>query len=74
MIIISQDKNKIINFNRITEIIRDRREILITDDIFVDAGESIAKYKSEERAKEVLDELLMMYENLKTPIYRMPKE
>ena len=58
MIIINQDKKKIINFERITEIIASGTKILVRDDIFLPEGEEIAKYETEERAKEVLQEII----------------
>lgn len=66
MIIVSQDKNKIINFERITEIIASRTKILVRDDIFLPEGEEIAKYETEERAKEILQEIIGKY---KTTLY-----
>lgn len=57
MIIISQNKKKIINFERITEITVSGTSILVGDDIFVPKGEEVAKYETEERAKEVLKEI-----------------
>lgn len=58
MIIISQNKKKIINFERITEITVSGTSILVGDDIFVSKGEEVAKYETEERAKEVLQEII----------------
>lgn len=83
MIIVSQDKNKIINFERITEIIASGTKILVRDDIFLPEGEEIAKYETEERAKEVLQEIITRHgnwENMKmgqpsgicSPVYEMP--
>ena len=66
MIIVSQDKKKIINFERITEIIASGTKILVRDDIFLPEGEEIAKYETEERAKEVLQEIVSKY---KTTLY-----
>lgn len=63
MIIVSQDKKKIINFERITEIVASGTKILVRDDIFLPEGEEIAKYETEERAKEVLQEITRQYEN-----------
>ena len=90
MIIVSQDKKKIINFERITEITASRTGILVGDDVFIPKAEEVGKYESEERAKEVLQELWEFYEISKryecssnngitiflTPkfTYQMPKE
>lgn len=57
MIIVSQDKDKIINFERITEITARGTKILVRDDIVLPEGEEIATYETEERAKEVLQEI-----------------
>lgn len=61
MIIVNQERTKIINFERITEITVIGEKILIGDDIFIPKGEEIAKYKTEERAKEILQEIIDMY-------------
>ena len=61
MIIVSQEKNKIINFERITEITAVGKEIIVGDNIFEARGEIIAKYKTEERAKEVLQQIACRY-------------
>lgn len=81
MIIVSQDKNKIINFERITEIIASGTKILVRDDIFLPEGEEIAKYETEERAKEVLQEIVDMHKfnrceavGQKNAVYRMPED
>lgn len=66
MIIVSQDKKKIINFEKITEIIASGTGILVGDDIFIPKGEEIAKYKTEERAKEVLQEIIDKYKEYTT--------
>lgn len=57
MIIVNQERTKIINFERITEITASGKKILVGDDIFIPKGEEIATYKTEERAKEVLQEI-----------------
>ena len=58
MIIVSQDKRSIYNFNNVKSIDIVRNEIYITDDILADSGACIAKYTTEERAKEVLQEVI----------------
>lgn len=62
MIIVSQDKKKIINFERITEITVSGTGILVGDNVFIPKGEEVGKYKTEERAKEVLKEIWKFYE------------
>ena len=61
MIIVSQDKKKIINFERITEITVSGTGILVGDDVFIPKAEEVGKYESEERAKEVLQEIVSKY-------------
>lgn len=58
MIIVSQDKKRIINFERITEITVSGTGILVGDDVFIPKAEEVGKYESEERAKEVLQEIV----------------
>ena len=80
MIIMSQDKEKVINFERITEIMVVGKEIIIMDNIYKEHGESIGTYSTEERAKEVLMEMCFCYKDANTfryvanKMYRMPKE
>lgn len=88
MIIVSQDKKSIYNFENIKSIDIVKNEIYLTDDILADIGTRIGEYKTEERAKEVLEEII---ENIQCKsfiemntdgvtsevtggIYRMPKE
>ena len=84
MIIVSQNKNSIYNFENVKSIDIVGNEIFITDDILADRGTLIAEYKTEERAKEVLNEIIKRYagwENLKAgqpdgiclPVYEMPE-
>ena len=65
MIIVSQDKDKIVNFDNLTQIYitRDEEETATfiryetVDSLYDDLGE----YKTEERAKEVLQEIVKKY-------------
>ena len=65
MIIVSQDKDKIVNFDNLTQIYitRDEEETATfiryetVDSLYDDLGE----YKTEERAKEVLQEIVENY-------------
>lgn len=66
MIIVNQERTKIINFEKITEITAAGTKILVGDDIFIPKGEEIAKYETKERAKEVLQEIINKY---KTTLY-----
>ena len=69
MIIVSQDKEKIVNFDNLTQvyITQDEEETAYfiryetVDSLYDDLGE----YKTEERAKEVLQEILKYYDSLK---------
>ena len=89
MIIVSQDKEKIVNFDNLTQvyITQDEEETAYfirfetIDSLYDDLGE----YKTEERAKEVLQEIITRcgnWENLKAgqptglclPIYEMPED
>lgn len=63
MIIVSQDKEKIINFDNVTEIVVSKNEICITDDIYKEFGETIGTYTTEERAKDVLQEIIEIFTN-----------
>ena len=90
MIIVSQDKETIVNFDNVTEIAQEDGEIGITNDILNDDFQVIAEYKTEERAKEVLQEIIEFYEiskryecssnngitifTQKTFVYEMPGE
>ena len=63
MIIISQDKTEIINFNNIESIwICSDEEGIFTIEATADTNTSLGKYKTEERAKEVLQEIIRKYE------------
>ena len=88
MIIVSQDKKSIYNFDNAKSIDILENEIYITDNILADEGTLIGVYETEERADEVLEEII---ENIQHKsfvemdtngitsevtggIYRMPKE
>ena len=58
MIIVSQDKKSIYNFDNIKSIDIVKNEIYITDDILINEGARIGEYDTEERAKEVLQEII----------------
>lgn len=91
MIIVSQDKDKIVNFDNLTQIYitRDEEETATfiryetVDSLYDDLGE----YKAEERAKEVLQEIIKSYRDYRTAecdgytnvleetaVFEMPKE
>lgn len=58
MIIVNQDRTSIYNFNNIKSIDVIEDTINVTDNILSNSGMEIAKYKTEERAKEVLEEII----------------
>lgn len=79
MIIVNQDRNEIINFERITEIVASRNTISIADNIYEETGEIIGEYATEERAKEVLQEIVNRYkfnrcEAVENAVYEMPEK
>jgi len=84
MIIVSQDKKRIINFKNITDIniefIHSDYELRVS---FIGECESfnIGNYEEEERAKEVLAEIINMYKfnrceavGQKNTVYKMPED
>ena len=84
MIILSQEKEVIINFNNIEMIGINpdcKNEIFCT---FNDGAEEMGTYKTEERAKEVLQEIVNKYKQwnkdannavtIMPKVYEMPKE
>lgn len=85
MIIVSQEKYGIINFDNVITIrlsidIETEKRTIIYIDTVGDEHFSIAKYKTEERAKEVLQEIIDIYKfnrceavGQKNAIYRMPE-
>lgn len=78
MIIESQDKTKIVNFDNLTQIYitQDEEETAFfiryetVDSLYDDLGE----YKTEERAKEVLQKIVKEYRAYRTAVFEMPKE
>lgn len=89
MIIVSQNENKIVNFDNLAQvyITQDEEETAYfircetIDSLYDDLG----KYSTEKRAKEVLQEIITRYgnwENMKVgqpsgiclPVYEMPEE
>ena len=90
MIIVSQDKNVIINFDNITTIgsgtdYGTKKKIIICVNTLGGEHFSIGQYDTEERAKEVLQEIVNRYknwENMKVrqpsgvclPVYEMPED
>lgn len=61
MIIVSQDKDAIINFNNIANLVAIENNIVSICNIEETTGITIAEYKTQERAKEVLQEIVKTY-------------
>lgn len=68
MIIMSQDRKSIYNFEKISEIVVSGTEICISDNLRQEEGLVIATYETEERAKEVLITIMEWYNNSKIDI------
>lgn len=85
MIIVSQDRDLIINFDNVTVIGIAQNNSKEIDSITVDKEEQyLGEYKTEERAKEVLQEIVTRYKNWANmkvgqpsgvclPVYEMPE-
>lgn len=85
MIIVSQDRTKLINFDRVEILGQDEDNRKRIGCGFNNGTMYLGEYKTEERVKEVLAEIITRYknwENLKVgqpsglclPVYGMPKE
>lgn len=89
MIIVSQDKEKIVNFDNLTQvyITQDEEETayFIRYETVDSLYDNLGKYETEERAKEVLQEIITRYENWEnmkmgqpsgicSPVYEMPED
>lgn len=84
MIIVSQDKDKAINLNKVLNIYTNRETINVKYP-YEEGWVNLARYKTIERAKEVFEEIMTRHanwENMKMgqpngicePVYYMPKE
>lgn len=89
MIIVSQDKEKIVNFDNLTQlyITQDKEETayFIRFETVYSLYDDLGEYETEERAKEVLQEITTRHgnwENMKVgqpsgiclPVYEMPED
>lgn len=88
MIIVSQDKTEIVNFNNIESVwISKEEEGIFSIEATADTNASLGEYATEERAKEVLQEIIKAYRDYRTAecdgytnilqetaVYEMPKE
>lgn len=77
MIIVSQDKKRIVNFDNLTQVYITHCEedntgyfirVETVDSLYEDLGE----YATEERAKEVLQEIIERYTNWNNLVYGQP--
>lgn len=90
MLIVSQNKDALINFDNIANLVVIEKNIVSICNIGEKIGITIAEYKTEERAKEVLQEIVIKYAEYTTltnrsnthigglynlpKIYEMPEE
>lgn len=85
MIIVSQDKGKIINFDNMTRVYinfdKGDDDFCIRTETVDSLYEDLGYYKTEERTKEVLQEIIDMYKfnrceavGQKNAVYRMPEK
>lgn len=84
MIIVSQNKDAIINFDNIANLVVIENNIVSICNVKETTGITIAEYKNEERAKEVLQEIISKYKQwnkdannavtIIPKVYEMPKE
>ena len=66
MIIVSQDKTEIVNFNNIESVwISKEEEGIFSIEATADTNASLGEYATKERAKEVLQEITEYYNSLK---------
>ena len=61
MIIVSQGKDELVNFDRIESIWIDVEEGRVTIEATADTNSTLGTYSTEERAKEVLQEIAQKY-------------
>ncbi len=70
MIIVSQDKTEIINFDNVNTLRATKKGFIVSYENTYkaedDCSNILGKYETEERAKEVLQEIIKQYKNLIT--------
>lgn len=77
MIIVSQDREKLVNFSNVNLIIVRENKIISFDNTYTDCqdGDLFGTYKNKERAKEVLQEIIEIHRvSIPTAVYEMPEE
>jgi hypothetical protein len=77
MIIVSQDKKKIINFDNLTQVYithceEDNTGYFIRFETVDSLYEDLGEYSTEDRAKEVLEEIIERYTNWNNLVYGQP--
>lgn len=78
MIIVKQDKKGIVNFNNVTDIYIDKEDDGDRHFVFhipvsnIDGLDILGIYETEERAKEVLQEIIERYTNWNNLVYGQP--
>ena len=73
MIIVNQDKKRIYNFDNIKLIEVLNNDIFIIDYILADEGPFLGTYESEERAEEILRDIVHWYD-MDAKVYNMPED
>lgn len=77
MIIVSQGKDNIINFDNLTQVYitqdEEEKAYFIRFETVDSLYEDLGKYDTEERAEEVLRDIAHWYE-IEAKVYRMPEE
>lgn len=75
MIIVGQLDDMIVNFDLVSDIfIRDRTHVVSSCPHIENYTLVLGRYETEERAKEVLQDLISEYQDIDTRVYYMPKE
>lgn len=77
MIIVKQDKKKIINFDNLTQVYithceEDNTGYFIRFETVDSLYEDLGEYSTEDRAKEVLEEIIERYTNWNNLVYGQP--
>lgn len=73
MIIVSQDREDIINFDNVKMINREENRILVDANFGRGDFYCIAEYDTEERAEEILRDIVHWYE-IDAKVYNMPED
>ena len=71
MIILNQKKDIAINFSNVISVYRQGKNVQVSM-TFIEDALILGKYKTEERAKEVLNEIIERYTNWNNLVYGQP--